>query len=317
MLSIHQYISQANHALLGAANAVKTEVVQGSKIKEPDYTLSIVTKFPKLMNDMWGNVRYGGCFIHQKPYVTMSGGACCEVGDLLVLCRQNVGPDVNPRYNAALFQLKRDDHYSSMISPDNKDQLQLYLEWPLFSFGRKYDAGKAYNIEPKTVTSGAQYMFVNDGPRSPWHYCFNYCGNYPVLYTHSIPGDLMHNNCELSFGLFLWYFIHWQTGRPFAPEEEASTDQWSKLIWDILVNTQNAVIRNANTDIQKKHNIGRNNGDFFSFLMSNDCMGIIPPSYYDYRKETEKGGIYKFDDNFDEENNGEISILFIDVEGVL
>ena len=52
MLSIHQFISQANHALLGAAKAIKTEVVQGSKIKGPDYTLSRVTKFPKLMNGL-------------------------------------------------------------------------------------------------------------------------------------------------------------------------------------------------------------------------------------------------------------------------
>ncbi len=55
MLSIRQFISQANRILYGAANAVRTEVIQGNRIKEPDFTLSIVTKFPKLMNDIWDN----------------------------------------------------------------------------------------------------------------------------------------------------------------------------------------------------------------------------------------------------------------------
>ena len=158
-------------------------------------------------------------------------------------------------------------------------------------------------------------MFINDDPNAYGHY-YSYCDGYPVLYSHSIPSDSMENSSELSFAQFLWYFIHWQSGRPIAPEEEATSDQWSKLIWDIIVNTHNAKICNSNTDIQKKHNIGRNHGDFFQFLTTNDCMNIIPPTYNDYRKVIDDGGNYLFEDSIDEEYNGATSILFIDIQHI-
>ena len=65
-----RFIRLADNMLLGAVNGIKKDLRAGSKIQEPDYLAAIVTKFPLLMNSMWGDVKYGGCYIHQKPYVT-------------------------------------------------------------------------------------------------------------------------------------------------------------------------------------------------------------------------------------------------------
>ena len=96
-MDIIEFSQQANYMLLGAVNAVKKELRPGHNIQEQDYLTAIVTKFPLLMSGTWDNVKYGGCFIHKSPQVTFKQGGRCEVGDLLVLCRDST--DKNVRYN--------------------------------------------------------------------------------------------------------------------------------------------------------------------------------------------------------------------------
>lgn len=70
----YQFVSFANHMLLGAVNAVRQDLQPGAKLDEPAYTASIVTKYPALMNGSWGRTKFGGCFIHQSLIATMSNG---------------------------------------------------------------------------------------------------------------------------------------------------------------------------------------------------------------------------------------------------
>ena len=64
------------------------------KFQEPDYTAGLTIGLPRLLNTArlarYG-LRFGGCFIHQSPYVTYKDGNTTvtrELGDLLVLCRE-------------------------------------------------------------------------------------------------------------------------------------------------------------------------------------------------------------------------------------
>ena len=108
-----RFIQFANHMLFGAVNALKNDLRKGKKFDEPAYTAAIATKFPAMMNGAWGNVKFGGCFIHKSPIVTLDNTSnpsvreSCEAGDLLVLCRDMV--DGHIRINAALFQVKKMD----------------------------------------------------------------------------------------------------------------------------------------------------------------------------------------------------------------
>ena len=264
------------------------------------------------MNNMWGNAKYGGCYIHQNPYVTTKvGGKTCEAGDLLVLCRKTI--ENNVRINAALFQLKRAKSIFRQVVPDNPTQFELYATWPVFSLGRKFNSGMERDVEPKAVTPGAQYMFVNDfNVMYEDSDDINYCIDYPPVFTHSIPEPVMENRSDLSFGRFLWEFIHWQTGRPIAPQQDLAKDGWSKFIWDLIVKTHNAKISNINVGIQKKHNISRQQGDFFHFLTTDDCITHLPNSYFDMHENGEDKEPPQ-ESIINEEEDGSISILFIDL----
>lgn len=307
-----RFSRMADYMLLGAVNGIKKDLRVGSKMQEPDYLAAIVTRFPVLMNNMWGNAKYGGCYIHQKPYVTTKvGSKTCEAGDLLVLCRKTIENEV--RINAALFQLKRAKRIFRQIIPDNPTQYELYANWPVFSLGRKFNPAMERDIEPKAVTPGAQYMFVNDLDVMYDDFDdYSCCIDYPTVFTHSIPEPTMENRRDLSFGRFLWNFIHWQTGRPIAPFEELAYDGWSRFIWDLIVNTQSSKISNINVGIRKKHNIDRQQGDLFHFMTTDDCISLLPKDYFAMHENGDEKEPPKEIVN-DEGGEGAISILFIDL----
>lgn len=312
-MALHPFSTMANYMLLGAVNSIRKDLKAGATMKEPDYLAAIVTKFPPLMNTMWGNAKYGGCYIHQKPYVTTVAGDTCEAGDLLVLCRKTV--DGKTRINAALFQLKKPMHLYHSIRPDNKIQLDLYTQWRSFSMGRTFDLAKSLDIQPKAATPGAQYMFINGYPEH-YYYDPDFDGCYvgsPVVFAHAIPEPEMYFRGDCSFGRFLWNFIHWQTGRPIAPEKDQANDDWSRFIWELIERTQNAKISNVNVGIQKKHGISRQQGDFFHFMTTDDCINDLPQKYYASREMDGETEPPVTDENNYNESDGAVSILMIDM----
>lgn len=312
-MNMMEFIRYANYMLLGAVNAMKQEVRAGHKVEEPDYLTAIVTKFPLLMNGTWRKVKFGGCFIHKSPQVTFKKGGRCEVGDLMVICRKKIGGEI--RYNAVLFQLKIPDyHFFEVKQPNELVQYELYTKWPEFSIGGKYYPALTRNIEPKTVTSGAQYMFINDPcdeVRGYWDYECYY--HFPCVFTHSIPELEMESSVDLSFGRFLWDFFHWQNGRAITPQEKCNEDEWSHFIWDLIEKTRQAVIRNINVGITKTSSISKQQGDFFHFLTTNECISYLPQSYSDWRERGNDGEKEYSQKEIDEDENGAISTLFIDM----
>lgn len=269
MLNKYEFISLANRMLYEAVKAVAADLgyYADEDMIEAAYTASIVTKFPELMNKRRNGAKFGGCFIHQSPYVKMNvvkGRNQCEVGDLLCICKKTVNG--RKRLNAALFQLKKDKSQNGSVKPDNARQRRLYTEWPIFSFVQDlhFTGENHYDIQSKTVTSGAQYMFINKHPYPNECHCDCYgMFDYPVVYTHSIPEAVMENNSCLSFGLFLWDFIHWQNGRSFSDSIELAKDDWSRLIWELIERSKTKVFNiNKGKGIHEQ----RYQGDTIGFL---------------------------------------------------
>lgn len=311
-MNLINFTRQANYMLLGAVNAMKQDLRPGHSIQEPDYLTAIVTKFPLLMNSTWGNVKYGGCFIHKSPQVTFKKGGRCEAGDLLVLCRETVDKAV--RLNATLFQLKMMDNVKYVVKkPNELIQYELYTQWPEFSIGGKFNPAFARNIEPKTVTPGAQYMLINDPEDYVHDYWCDECNlHHPSVFTHSIPRPIMTSSADLSFGRFLWDFIHWQNGRPIAADKDTANDEWSRFIWELIVKTQRVMIRNINVGIQQNNNIPKQQGDFFQLLTTKECITFLPESYLEWMADDNSNRDDKMEEGINEEENGAISILFID-----
>lgn len=279
----------ANEKLMEAARLVKESLKAGKKMEEPDYTASIVVKFPALMSYYWSGAQFGGCFIHQRPYVHFERNGKiegCEIGDLLVLCKKAVSGKAS--YNAALLQLKiAHAPLGKIMKPDNMAQYVLYTEWPKFSFGKKYSAIASFDVLPKVATLGAQYMFVNE---------YTCC-----LYTHATPKGIMINDVNFDFGTFLYDFIHWQNGRPICGENEPNMDDWSKAIWEIVARTRNTIFKRTNANIT---NEARQKGDFFHFITSRECLNYdVLPEKYEEEKSINR-----------EEEFAGISILFIDLD---
>lgn len=226
---------------------------QGRTLQEPDYTVAITTEFIPLLAQHFsvlGNAKIGGSFIHQRPKATftMNGKQeTRELGDLLVLCRKTThGCSI---YNAALFQLKMASPapYKMITNQGELSQLYLYTDWPQF----RLTNGKAYDIYPKTVSQGAQYMFV-----TPCRW---------VIYTHSMPQTTMRNCTSLSFGRFIYDFVRWQNGRSIADEANKNSDEWSRLIWDILGGNANSCFRRNNVGLNQQQ---RNSTDYLNMLVN-------------------------------------------------
>ena len=312
MMGMFEFSRQADYMLLGAVNAIKKDLRPQHKIQEPDYLTAIVTRFPLLMDSTWDNVKYGGCFIHKSPQVSFKSnkrGGRCEAGDLLVLCREKVGRIY--RYNATLFQLKRVQGYA--IKPTNHRELlqyRLYTKWPEFSIGGKFDPNNTFDIVPKTVTPGAQYMQINNPDRLSHSLRYeNTCFFHPCIFTHTIPCPEMYSRADMTFGRFLWDFIHWQNGRPVDANKNTTKDEWSRFIWELINKTYKVMIRNINVGIQESDNVAKQQGDFFHLLTTKESMNYLPQSYLD--------GVARYNEGdkeiINEEDNGAISILFIDI----
>lgn len=97
------------------------------------------------------------------------------------------------RVKDGLMQLKMGhwvDDYHQIHDQKELVQLELYEWWPKFVF--KYRPMVAYDIMPKSVTPGAQYLFVNR--------------HEEPLFTHAVPSQIMFNDADYSLGRFLVAF---------------------------------------------------------------------------------------------------------------
>lgn len=279
-----------------AANGTERKLLYNRRIQEPDYTAAIVTEFPDIVRkySRYVNWNLGACFAHQRPYVTYTNQAgksvTCELADLLLVCHKN--EDGQDRYNAALMQLKMGhwvDDYHQIHDQKELIQLELYEWWPKFVF--KYRPMVTYDIMPKSVTPGAQYLFVNRSGEP--------------LFAHAIPSQVMFNDSDYSLGSFLVAFTQWQTGRPISPENDHNQDDWSKAIWALIDGNRHSFYNRRN--IQYKQ-VPRNNGDFLQLMTSQEYT-TINNSYFE---EYIKGDIPKYDKE-EEEGLPTIPMLFIEL----
>lgn len=213
---------------------------------EPTYTAAIVLSVRDIVKNLYSrakpNLQVAGCYVHQKPKVTFTSQLSKfqkrnpitrELGDLMVVCRDNV--EGKELYNAAIFQLKK--------QKDNKveielGQCELLRDWPIFNF--KYGNPRhGYDIHPKCPSPGAQYMIIDKGRCC----CIkNFFWVSPAKPTIDLTAA---DFCMASFGHYLDAMLDWRAGRPICAKNASNQDEWSRLVWDIIEDIKNAPLKNS------------------------------------------------------------------------
>ena len=275
-------VSSINYAIQNAIKKVENKQKnKGKDLEEPAYAAALAIEFPNLMNarKRFSNVSFGGCFIHKKPKVEYMGNKRCELGDVLVLLRKQTMDDT--RYNAALIQLKKGKRNSVKL-PKNDIQLYLYEHWPQFTLS---STNLSYDIYPKTVSQGGMYGIIQEQPK-------------PQIYI-SEPISRMAFPNEMSVARFIYDAINFQTGRTISNKDNKDSDEWSRLIWDLL--------EHAIGDCFTLNSVGyckspQCSGNFTTFVK--DELGV------DIGIPTERN----YDEEDTEEDEG-FAILIIDVDG--
>ena len=270
------------HSLcINVAYAIETSIQGLTSHQEPDLVASLVTNLPQklsvVLHQYISGVKFniGGCFIHQKPIVEFCNQTIStkklEVGDLLLIYKE-VNRKGN-RYNALLLQAKKTSNiYNSPVDPQDKHQLALYTQWPKFRYHRAGTLnGQERSICPKTVSTGAQYLLIDENFATP---------NMPVRWTFwcATPDDVLSASHSLAFQIV--DLIEFQTGRPFI-EKKPYMDHWSKMIWDLIdisasacFNRRSAGYRNQPRMQGNILNLLNNGNDQLSEQFNDDNIGM-------------------------------------------
>lgn len=270
------------HSLcIDVADAIETSIQGLTSHQEPDLVASLVTNLPQklsvVLHQYISGVKFniGGCFIHQKPVVEFCNQTIPtkkpEMGDLLLIYKE-VNRKGN-RYNALLLQAKKTSNiYNSPVDPHDKHQLALYTQWPKFRYRRAGILnGQERSICPKTVSTGAQYLLIDENFATP---------NMPVHWTFwcATPDDVLSASHSLAFQIV--DLIEFQTGRPFI-EKKPYMDHWSKMIWDLIdisasacFNRRSAGYRNQPRMQGNILNLLNNGNDQLSEQFNDDNIGM-------------------------------------------
>lgn len=186
-------------------------------------------------------------FVHQRPYVIFGGTKSVELGDLLLISTVIGSTGIHRR--AMLLQAKMFDDLPT--SPDNKDQHELYKNWPPFQYKAKYlqtfNDGKR-EINDLDIHSSAKYLLLAKSrlprciPICLWHSCGALTAQ-PTI-------ELSHHTCFIEE---LLQFALGDRGKEFVDKSSLSTTEigWSRVINDLLESI-------ANKTTKKMQNPGDN-----------------------------------------------------------
>jgi len=166
-------------------------------------------------------------------------------------------------------------------------QLELYQDWPVFEIKPN---PTQYDVQPKAITPGAQYLCIADG--------LGTCMGEKRLY-HSLPAKKMELYNLYTLGHFILNFIDWQNGRPISLEKDCKNDPWSSFIWELIHRTMANPFNRRNVGI---NNQSRTSGDFFTSLLIETRIADVN----DWENTVEYGKLFS-NEMFDG-----ISILLID-----
>lgn len=200
--------------------------------QEPDYVAFLTIDFMQNLFEILKavfpkkTISITGIYCHQKPIVNIGDEKKPELGDLLLVYKdQNCkNKDI---VNSLLFQAKITNGNEKTVGSNEKHQLNLYKTWPKFTYHRAGKLnGQTRDIQPKTITAGAQYLLINPNAVK---------GNEERMGEHlmscALPDDIL--KADNSFAKEIINFFKFRSGR-IIDNSPNTQDDWSKMIWDLL-----------------------------------------------------------------------------------
>jgi hypothetical protein len=229
--------------------------------EEPDIIASLVLKFTpdlfSILKTAFPKTQFSvtGIFCHQKPIVHYNGTVKNpELGDILFvyIYTDETG---RKKHNSLLFQAKvmKGTGKGLTVPVKEEHQLELYSEWPKFCYKRAGNLnGRARDIQPKTINDGAQYLLISK-PSCCSLGCCSICESASMYNCYQMycaaPSKMLCGDDDLATELV--NFLKFKSGRTFDEDTEKTKDDWSKMIWDMIAITKEAVFNRQNAGIKK------------------------------------------------------------------
>lgn len=231
--------------------------------EEPDYIASLCLNFsPILFNILKttftkSKFAITSVYCHQKPIADIGYGKSPELGDILFVYIYTDKFGIK-RLNSLLLQAKMSRNIFTTVASCDLHQLELYTKWPDFKYKRAGKLnGTVRSINPKTINDGAQYLMINGTtgyviPRVKKAFSMG-C---------AIPSNSLVINTKLTSELI--DFFKFKAGRTFEEDPSKSTDDWTKMIWDLIEISKSVASR--------RKNIGLNNFPRQKKYKHNSCI---------------------------------------------
>lgn len=250
---IHNSIVRSVHFV------VKKCEILGNQPQEPDFIASLTINFSaelfNILKAVFPQSKFSitSIFCHQKPLVEIDQNTSTEIGDILFVY---VYTDDRGRkkYNSLLLQAKISTKQTTIVAQRDQHQLKLYSDWPQFTYKKAGKLnGTKRDILPKTINDGAQYLLIDN---DPIYGLSGMPGTYPMgcatpSHTLSINNDLASEIID---------FLKFKSGRAFEQDPKTSKDDWTKMIWDLLIATKEKASRRRNIGLE---NFSRQSTDQF------------------------------------------------------
>ena len=218
----------------------------GNSPQEPDFiaglTLDYSQELYRILTLLFpeNNFSLSSVFCHQKPLANFGASTAPEIGDILFVF---ISHGKRKRLNSLLFQAKITQRENFWVAGYDLDQLALYTGWPKFKYRRAGRiTGVERNILPKTITTGAQYMLIDNHPINGLS---GLPGTYP--FGTAIPDNQIA--LSRSLGTDIFDFFQFKNGRPFVEDPDATDDHWTKMIWDLLRIAKDKTTRRVNAGL--------------------------------------------------------------------
>lgn len=220
------------------------------KPQEPDYIIALSTQFIKDLFHILVAVfpdydfSISSVYCHQRPIVDIGLDKKTELGDILFVYaeRREGGEKI---LNTLLLQAKISNYPLLRIHQSEKHQLELYRKWPEFTYYRAgFLNGQKRNILPKTINDGAQYLLIDSNPLTNG-ICF---GKTMFPMGCAVPDNNLCLNDSLSNELI--NLLKFKSGRTIDSDPYSTKDEWSKMIWDLLMMSAHKYSKRKNAQIK-------------------------------------------------------------------
>lgn len=133
-----------------------------------------------------------------------------------------------PKINSLLLQAKKTKSIEKKVPKSEGHQLFLYTKWPTFSYDRAGRLNRQNrDIHPKAIHSGAEYLLIGEESMK--------C---------AVPNFYLYGDKALSDEIV--DLLCFRAGRTVDVHNALSSDDWSKLIWDLLSICKNVTANRSN-----------------------------------------------------------------------